>query len=156
MKPTLFIAALLAGTLAVAPAAAQDDQVLATVQRLFDGMRTKDTAMLRSAFLPGARLFGMRTRQDGSVVIQQTTEQQFAEAVARDTCGTWLERTFDPEVRIEGALATVWTWYDFHLGTTMSHCGVDAFQLLKTADGWKVVSIADTFQRTGCPQRPAP
>ena len=25
----------------------------------------------------------------------------------------------------------------FHFGSEMSHCGVDAVQLLKTADGWK-------------------
>jgi hypothetical protein len=156
MRP--LILAALAATLGASPAFAQDDRadILATVQRLFDGMQRRDTALLRSAFIPGAKLVGVRTRQDGQSVVQQVTEQQFAEFVARDTRGTWLERTFDPEVRIDGTLATVWTAYDFHLGTEFSHCGVDAFQLLKTADGWRIISLADTFQRTGCPARPAP
>lgn len=158
MKTTLAIAALFACGLPVRPLAAQDDRapVLATVQRLFDGMRTRDTALMRSAFLPGAKLFGMRTRQDGTSYVQQLTEQQFAEFVARDTRAAWTERAFNPEVRIEGTLATVWAAYDFHFGGEMSHCGVDAVQLLRTADGWRIVSIADTFQRTGCPDRPAP
>lgn len=158
MKPTLFIAALLACAISAQPLAAQDEraQVLATVQKLFDGMRTRDTALMRSAFLPGAKLFGMRTRQDGTAYVQQITELQFAEFVMRDTRASWTERAFEPEVRIEGTLATVWAAYDFHFGTEMSHCGVDAVQLLRTADGWKIVSIADTFQRTGCPSRPAP
>lgn len=158
MRTPIILAALAAASLAAAPARAQDDraEVLATVQRLFDGMQRRDTALMRSAFLPGAKLFGMRTRPSGQAVIQQITEQQFAEAVARATGAEWRERTFDPEVRIEGTLATVWAPYDFHLGTEFSHCGVDAVQLLKTADGWRIVSVADTFQRSGCPERPRP
>ena len=42
------------------------------------------------------------------------------------------------------------------LGQTFSHCGVDSVQLLKTADGWKIMSIADTYVREGCEQHPAP
>jgi hypothetical protein len=47
----------------------------------------------------------------------------------------------------------VWTEYDFHLGTNFSHCGIDAFQLLKTSAGWKIVALSDTAQREGCPKR---
>ena len=141
--------------LAATPRQADDrPQILATIQRMADGMRTKDTALMRSAFLPGARLYGMRTRRDSSIVTQVLTEQQFAEFVARDQRAAWTERIFDPEIRIEGTLATVWAAYDFHFGATPSHCGVDAFQLLRTADGWKIVSIADTFQAANCPSRP--
>ena len=57
---------------------------------------------------------------------------------------------------MSGTLATVWADYDFHFGKTFSHCGVDAVQLLKTAEGWKIVSIADTFVREGCEQHAAP
>jgi len=33
---------------------------------------------------------------------------------------------------------------------------VDAVQLLKTAEGWKIVSLADTFVREGCEHHPPP
>lgn len=136
----------------------QDDRalIMATLQRLTDGMRTRDTALLRSAFVPGAKLLGMRPRRDGPIGLQILTEQEFADFVARDQRAPWVERLFDPEVRIEGTLATVWAAYDFHFGSTFSHCGIDAFQMLKTADGWRIVSLADTFQREGCSRRPAP
>lgn len=141
-----------------APRAPADDRadIMATLQRLTDGMRTRDTALLRSAFLPGAKLVGMRTRQNGEVIMQSLTEQQFAEFVMRDQRAPWVERLFEPVVTVQGTLATVWAAYDFHFGTTFSHCGIDAFQLLKLADGWKIVSLADTFQREGCAPRPAP
>ena len=73
-----------------------------------------------------------------------------------DTRGEWLERIFDPEVRIDGTLASVWAPYDFHLNKQFSHCGVDAFHLLKLQDGWRIVALSDSFQREGCPARPAP
>ena len=38
-------------------------------------------------------------------------------------------------------------------GEQFSHCGVDAFQLAKYQEGWKVVTLADTRQREGCPKR---
>ncbi len=152
---------LLAGLIArptVARAQSADERdAVATVQKLFDAMRTRDTAAMRALFVPNARLFGMRTRQNGEVVLQSLTADEFASFVARDTRASWIERAFNPEVRVRTTLATVWAEYDFHFGTQPSHCGVDAVQLLKTPErGWQIVSIADTFERQGCPSRPAP
>lgn len=144
---------------AATPLAAQatDDRaaVLTVVQQLFDAMRTKDTTQLRSLFWPGSRLTGVRPRREGGFTVQETSVEQFARAVAGST-GTWLERMFDPEVRIDGTLAQVWAPYDFHLNGRFSHCGVDAVQLLKVDGVWKIVALADSFQREGCPSRPAP
>ena len=126
-------------------------EVLAVVQRLFDAMAARDTAAMRTVFEPGARLVGMRTRPDGSTVMQSLPWERFAAFVAGDARARWTERAIDPEVRVRGTLATVWAHYTFHFGETPSHCGVDAVQLLRTADGWRIVSIADTFEATGCP-----
>ncbi len=143
---------------AIARAQSADERdAVVTVQKLFDAMRTRDTAAMRALFVPNARLFGMRTRQNGEVVLQSLTADEFASFVARDTRASWIERAFNPEVRVRATLATVWAEYDFHFGTQPSHCGVDAVQLLKTPErGWQIVSIADTFERQGCPSRPAP
>ena len=130
------------------------DEVLAVAHRLFDAMAAKDTAAMRATFAPGARLLGLRTRADGTVVYQQLTIDQFVEFLGRDARGAWVERAFHPEVRISGTLATIWADYDFHLGGEFSHCGVDALQLLRFTDGWKIVSLADTYVRDGCPPRP--
>jgi len=135
---------------------AEEKAVLATVQRMFDAMRTKDTAAFREIFEPNARLVGMRTRANGEQVVQVLPWERFGAMMAGDTRGQWIERAWSPEVRIRGSLATVWAEYDFHFGQTPSHCGVDAVQLLKTSSGWKIVSIADTYEATGCPKRELP
>jgi len=135
---------------------AEEQAVLATVQRLFHAMRAKDTAAFRDIFEPNARLVGMRTRQNGEQVAQVLPWDRFAAFMAADQRGPWIERAWSPEVRVRGTLATVWAEYDFHFGQTPSHCGVDAVQLLKTPSGWRIVSIADTYEPTGCPTRDPP
>ena len=136
--------------------AADEKAVLATVQRMFDAMRTRDTAAFREIFEPNARLVGMRARPNGEQVMQVLPWERFGTMMAADTRGQWIERAWSPEVRIRGTLATVWAEYDFHFGQTPSHCGVDAVQLLKTSVGWKIVSIADTYEASGCPKREPP
>ena len=139
------------GAQASAPVPDERDAVLAVVQRLWDGMRTRDTALVRSVFDSTALLTRIVTR-DGVSRVQVLPISGFIEALGR-SAETWNERMFAPEVRIDGSLATVWTEYDFHLGTQFSHCGVDAFQLLKTSAGWKVVALSDTARREGCAKR---
>jgi hypothetical protein len=62
----------------------------------------------------------------------------------------WNERIFDPEVRIDGDVAQVWAYYTFHRNKTFSHCGVDAFMLLKVGSEWKITQLADSRRTTGC------
>ena len=131
-------------------------EVLAVVQRLFDAMRTKDTAVFREVFEPGARLVGMRRRPNGEEVLQTISWERFAAMAAGDTRGQWIERAWDPEVTIRGSLATVWAVYDFNFDGKPSHCGVDAVQLLRTSSGWKIVSLADTYETARCPAREPP
>jgi hypothetical protein len=125
--------------------------VVAVVQRLWDGMKARDTALVRSLFDTAATLSRVVNR-NGVASIQYTPISGFIEALGRSN-DEWNETMYSPEVRIDGPLATLWTEYDFHLGTRFSHCGVDAFQLLKTSAGWKIIAIADTAQREGCPAR---
>ena len=157
-------AAWIAAVLLLAPAAlpaqattsSDEREVLAVMEKVWQGMKTRDTVLLKSVFHPEARLFGIRSRRDGAEVTQATPASEFINFVGRAQGGAWIERTFNPEVRISGPLATIWAEYDFHLGTEFSHCGIDAFQLLKTSEGWRIVSVADTFVREGCTRRPPP
>ncbi|MGQ0714413.1 MAG: nuclear transport factor 2 family protein [Gemmatimonadaceae bacterium] len=155
IAPALSLLLSLGGSMAIAqtPAAAPDERaaVLAVVQRLWDGMKARDTALVRSVF-DSAAVLSRVADQNGTLTVQSTPISRFIEALGRST-DEWNETMHSPEVRIDGPLAAVWTEYDFHLGTRFSHCGVDAFQLLKTTEGWKIVALSDTARREGCPTR---
>ena len=121
--------------------------VLATVQKVFDAMRTRDTAIFSQVFDTSARLVGVSTR--GTPAITLTTPARFGAAVAK-AGDVWNERIFDPEVRIDADLAQVWAYYTFHLNKQFSHCGVDAFMLRKVGDAWKITQLADSHRTQGC------
>lgn len=148
-------ACVFASFLALAPlplaaqAATPDPEILGTVQRLFDGMRAKDTAAIRALFDSSARLVSVGTRPDGTPAVRSMPINGFVQAVGSATVKLD-ERIANPEVRQDGGLATVWTAYTFYADTALSHCGVDAFQLTRTPTGWKIVAIADTQRREGC------
>ena len=57
------------------------------------------------------------------------------------------ERISDYQVRIDGIMATVWTPYEFYLNDEFHHGGVNAFQLFRGEEGWKIVSISDTRRK---------
>ena len=129
---------------------AEQKEVLAVVERLFEGMRTHDTAMMRSTLLPDVRLMSVSARDGQRRVVTADVNRWIAGAGAATE--KWDERLVNPEVRVDDTMATVWTGYTFHVGERFSHCGYDAFQLARTADGWKIVHIMDTQRREGCPQ----
>jgi hypothetical protein len=143
----------LAASLTGAPALAQqaraggtvgagEQDVLAVVNALFTALKAKDTARMRSLHEPGTRLVFTATR-DGQPRIRTVSLNEFLQIIARSATAIE-ERIFDPQVRIDDNLATVWNRYEFLVDGKPDHCGVDAFQLARFADGWKVIAIADT------------
>jgi CubicO group peptidase (beta-lactamase class C family) len=127
--------------------------VRATVGRLFDGMRERDRAKLASTFHAGARLFGVGP--DGQV--RETSASDFIESIMSAPEHLLLDEVLDDvEIRSDGPLASIWTYYDFFAGENFSHCGYNAFQLLETAGEWKIVAVSDSRRRDGCRQQRRP
>ena len=152
MKRIVVIASLV--SLLATPASAQLSAadraaVLAPVHRLFDAMRGGDSAGVRAVFHPAAYLATALVRQ-GSPHVEVDSLDAFVVAVGAPHDEAWDERIESEEVRVDGPLATVWTEYSFFAGGKFSHCGVDAFQLARAADGWRIIVLTDTRRREGC------
>jgi len=141
--------------LTLAPATARGQRsdreaVLATVQMVFDAMRTRDTSLLSQAFDSAGRLSGVRN-VGGTVAVALLPPARFGASIVGAKAGdVWNERIYEPEVRIDGNVAQVWAYYTFHLNNTFSHCGVDAFMLLKVGVTWKITQLADSRRTDGC------
>ncbi|HSJ09022.1 MAG TPA: nuclear transport factor 2 family protein [Longimicrobiales bacterium] len=151
----LSVLAVIAITLAAAPsdarAQASDEQAVRdVVKKLFDGMRAADTVMMKSTLAPQVQMFGIG--QDGAITVEGAGN--WLANIAQIPAGTVVDEVLhDVEVRIDGPLAIVWTYYDLFVGPTFRHCGYDAFTLLKTGGEWKIVAVADTRRREGCRQQ---
>ena len=129
-------------------ARAQQAEVLAVVNRLWEAMRTNDSVMARSVFDSTAQFVSIVDR-NGTRSVRWSRADGFIRAIGTAT-EPWIERMVAPEVRVDANLASVWTWYDFTRGGVTSHCGYDSIELARLTTGWKIIYIADTRQTTGC------
>lgn len=152
-----FLALSAAATTTAQAQGAQADpeaEVRAVIDRLFDGMRAQDTTVMRSTIHPSARLQSVGATREGTAVLRQDSVDAFIRSIAGAAGRTLDERLRDVEVRVDGNLATVWAPYAFYLDGNLSHCGVNAFQLFRGAEGWKITQIIDTRRRQGCAEIP--
>ena len=150
---------LLAIALCVFPVATQgagpdsdETAVVAAVQKFFDAMAARDVEAARAVVLPEGRDHSIREGAEGPI-IRSFTHEDF---VARLATGTekLLERMWEPKVMMHGRIAVLWAPYDFHRDGEFSHCGVDAFTLVKTESGWKISGGVYTVETEGCAPSP--
>jgi uncharacterized protein (TIGR02246 family) len=154
MKRILVLFLLALPFTAAAPAAAQPDDeaaVRAVVTRLFDGMRAGNASVFAELFTADARLQTAAVRRDGTTILATESVDSFAAMVSQPRDFVLDERIDAWDVRVDGPLAVVTVDYSFYAGERFSHCGIDAFQLFKAADGWKIFQLTDTRRTTGCP-----
>ncbi|RFZ91737.1 hypothetical protein D0C36_09765 [Mucilaginibacter conchicola] len=151
MKRFLFSLMLLA---TAAPAFAQTDKddIKKTIDTMFEGMKKGDTALLSSTFHKDMVLQSVANKKDGSVALITEKAEDFVKQVGTPHKDIYDERITWGDIKVDGALASVWTPYKFYIGTQYSHCGVNFFQLMKTAAGWKIIYIVDTRRKDNCPE----
>jgi hypothetical protein len=125
-------------------AGVERDAVLKTVQAFFDTMTAKDVDGARRILQPQGRFHAMRMRDGKPDVRAFSNEEYFADLQASKQ--QMRERIWNPEVRIHGLIATVVAAYDFWIDGKLSHCGTDAFDLIKTEEGWKLAGGVYTIE----------
>lgn len=149
--PLFTILFALAASAAHAQATPDRDAVLNALQVFFDTMTARDVDGARDILVPQGRFHVLELSTPKAEPRSFANEEYFAQLQASKQ--TMRERIWNPEVRVHGPIATVWTPYDFWIDGKLSHCGVDAFDLIKTGDGWKIAGGAYTIERE-CPPSP--
>ena len=124
--------------------------VKATINALFDGMRTSDSTLIRKAFASKSIMQTIATNKEGKASVRSESVDGFIKSVASPHPEKYDERIVFTKVLIDGNLASVWTDYKFYVGDKFSHCGVNSFQLFKGEDGWKIIYIIDTRRKDKC------
>ena len=136
-----------------AQSAADQAAVIQVVEDLFRAMSRRDGEVMRALHMPEVAL--IRVTDNAKPSVQLGAPDRFINSVINAPAAP-RERMWDPEVRVDGDLATLWAPYDFHLGDSFSHCGINALQLVRTDSQWRIVSIAYTVHREGCDHAPPP
>ena len=113
-------------------------------------MKNSDAILLKTAFADSAILQTIGRNAEGKIVVQNESVSEFADFVSKQPKGAADERIVYDVIKIDGALAMVWAPYKFYFNGVFSHCGVDAFQLVKLNGEWKIQYLIDTRRKKGC------
>ena len=150
-RSTVLVAAAIASLFAGTPARAQSDEraVVTTVTKFLDGIRTRDTSLMRSTVVSGATFVpvggptGLGTPSDIDGMIERT---------GKGTGPGNDERIEMPKVQIDEQLASLWAYFTLTRpgDTKIDVCGDNVFLLRKGPDGWKIFNIAATGRTEGC------
>jgi hypothetical protein len=88
--------------------------------------------------------------KDGNTAVSQSKVANFVSFVGKQAKGAADEQIVFETIKIDGALAVVWTPYRFVFNGTFSHCGVNSFTLVKLNGAWKINYIIDTRHKDNC------
>lgn len=150
-RPTALAAVAIASLLVAAPARAQSDEraIVGAVTNFLDGIRTRDTSLMRSTVAPGATLVpvGGPTGLGAPAAIDGIIER-----TGKGTGPGNDERIDMPNVQVDEQLASLWAYFTLARPgeTRIDRCGVNLFLLRKGPDGWKIFQIAATSRTEGC------
>ncbi len=121
-----------------------------TINTLFDAMRKGDSTLLRSVFSRSTILQSISNDKNGKPALSTDSVDGLVKDIGTPHAEVYDERVVFNAIKIDGDLACVWAPAKFYVGVQFDHCGVDAFQLIRTADGWKVFSLVHTDRKDNC------
>ena len=104
------VAVLIAGVAWTTPISAQasaESEVVAVVNRVFDGMRKVDSAMVRPLFHAKARFISVDLRSERPASVEESVEG-FIRSVGRPRTEVFDEQLSNVKTLIDGSLASVW------------------------------------------------
>lgn len=125
-------------------------EVKETIHQLFKGMYNGDSSLVHSVFHSSNRLMTCYIDKNGMEQLAEENLQDFLDAVGSPHKEIWDERITFTSVLVDLHLAQVWTEYEFYLNNEFSHCGVNAFQLVKENGHWKIIQLIDTRKHDNC------
>ena len=135
----------------VTPPHPEETAILTVVDRFMHAISSNDAALLSELRLEGGFTIVERPGESGGTVV---TRRVFKPEGGRR--GAYRERYWDPTVLVRGSLAVVWTPYEFWIDGKTSHCGIDAFDMVKEKGVWRIANAMWTVEREACPAlRPA-
>jgi hypothetical protein len=146
---------VLAGSAQSARAQAVDAEskaAIAVADSVLAALTSGDNTTLGRLTLDSSVVGGVGTR-DG---VERLSLRTWGLYVNRTGPSTFTERGFDATARVQDHVAQVWVPYDLYVGDKWSHCGVDAFTLMKVEGHWRVAALIYTIEQPpACRKHPA-
>lgn len=140
MKHMLFAVLILA----FQSVSAQETEVKQAVVTFFEGFHGRDTIKMKSVFAKEMVLHSVSEKKEGAKLSVESASQLNKSIASIPKEVQFEEKLLSWKIEVDGAMAHVWTPYEFYINGKLSHTGVNSFQLFKSADGWKITYCIDT------------
>jgi len=125
---------------------------IAVADSVLAALTSGDNAAL-ARFTIDSSVVGGAGLRDG---VERVSLRTWSLYINRTGPSTFTERGFEATARVQGRVAQVWMPYDLYVGDKWSHCGVDAFTLMKTEGRWRVAALVYTIEQPpACRKHPA-
>jgi len=124
-------------------------EILLVINRYHKAMTDRNVLVWKELLLEDGISRSFHIEPDGSTALQSLTQREQIARLSEENTHEQ-ERIWDPWILLRGPLAIVWAPYDFYRDSQFSHCGVKAFELLKTDGQWKIGNTSETAEIGVC------
>lgn len=139
---------ILAALLFAAPAHPEQAKVLAVIDAAFAGIAAHDSKAVAAHLRETGTATVIMEKPDGTRTVRNVPLATYADV--NPGTDTYEERMIDPQVQIDGAMASVWGPYTFATNGAIHHCGYQNFGLIQEAGIWKIQNVTWSVRFTGC------
>ena len=138
---------------AFAQKADDSKDALAVVNKMFDMMAAHKPAEIVALHTPEAQLVAIMKNKEGKSIIRTIKAEDFSKNFAEKKAEL-LEDMYAPKVDVFGDFAQISGRYVFFVNGKILHCGVNAFHLVRTDAGWRILNITYSSRSAGCEATP--
>lgn len=125
----------------------QNDEVKDVIVTFFNGFHAKDSTIIKSVCVENMILQSIAESSKGSQIKNQIPQDFYRSIATIPSTMLFEERVLEYSIQVDGAMAHVWTPYEFYVNNKFSHKGVNAFTLFKDNGIWKIVYLIDTRRK---------
>ena len=143
MKNYIFILALFVTIFSHA----QNQEVQRTIETFFEGFHQKDSLKMKSVCDEKMLLQSISEGKKGTKLSTTKLSEFYTSIATIPVEMKFQEKILSYSIQVDGAMAHVWTPYEFYISSTFSHSGVNAFTLFKEKDVWKIIYLIDTRRK---------
>jgi len=127
---------------------AQEEEAKATIEQFFVAFHAKDTLKMKVICSDKIILQSIQENANGAKLTDESSTEFYKSIAAIPNTITFQEKLLSFTVKVDGAMAHVWTPYEFYINGKFSHSGVNAFTLFKENNSWKIIYCIDTRRKS--------
>lgn len=126
---------------------AQEKEIQQTIETFFEAFHQRDSIKLQAVCSENLVLHSISESGNGTKFSIEKASNFYKSIATIPVIMKFEEKILSYNIQIDGAMAHVWTPYEFYVNDKLSHSGVNSFQLFQENGVWKVVYILDTRRK---------